>query len=294
MIRRSYLADTRRAQDRVSKVVTSTLKTDWGEVEYVDEGEGISVLLSHGIFGGHDNAVEIVETYVGPGFRTIGPSRFGYFGSTLPDGTAPAHQADAYLELLDRLELERVFVLGFSAGAPSAIQMALRHPHRLHGLILASAYLPGMARPLPSALRPLMSGALRWGFGWWLLKRWAPERLARIMGVPKGWPNTSDERLDSIRDSLFPTQPKRLGVVFDAIVSEPASNLFPLEEISVPTLLVHAADDRLAPYEHVPGTAARIPRAALVTVDTGGHLFLEHQAQVRELIASFIETTASQ
>jgi pimeloyl-ACP methyl ester carboxylesterase len=55
---------------------------------------------------------------------------------------------------------------------------------------------------------------------------------------------------------------------------------------------VHAADDRLAPYEHVPGAAARIPRAALVTVDSGGHLFLEHQAQVREVIASFIETTA--
>jgi hypothetical protein len=33
-------------------VVTSTLKTAWGEVEYVDEGEGIPVLLSHGIFGG--------------------------------------------------------------------------------------------------------------------------------------------------------------------------------------------------------------------------------------------------
>jgi hypothetical protein len=117
-----------RAQDRVSKVVTSTLKTDWGEVEYVDEGEGIPVLLSHGIFGGYENAVEIVATYVGPGFRTIGPSRFGYFGSTFPDGATPADQADAYLELLDRLELERVFVAGFSAGSPSAIQMAYAIP----------------------------------------------------------------------------------------------------------------------------------------------------------------------
>jgi pimeloyl-ACP methyl ester carboxylesterase len=36
-------------------------------------------------------------------------------------------------------------------------------------------------------------------------------------------------------------------VAFDALVSEPMWNEFPLEDIAVPTLLVHAADDRLAP-----------------------------------------------
>jgi hypothetical protein len=52
-------------------------------------------------------------------------------------------------------------------------------------------------------------------------------------------------------------------------VSEPASNTFPLEDIAVPTLLVHAADDRLAPYEHVPVAAARIPNLHFVTIRAG-------------------------
>ena len=77
-------------------------------------------------------------------------------------------------------------------------------------------------------------------------------------------------------------------MAFDALVSEPASNAFALEDIAVPTLLIHAADDRLAPYEHVPSAAARIPSARLVTIDSVGHLFLQHAHDVREASTAFI------
>jgi pimeloyl-ACP methyl ester carboxylesterase len=72
--------------------------------------------------------------------------------------------------------------------------------------------------------------------------------------------------------------PKHLGVVFDSLVSEPASNSFPLEDIGVPTLIVHAPDDPLANYEHAIKAAARIRGAQLVTIGGGGHLFLGHEA----------------
>jgi pimeloyl-ACP methyl ester carboxylesterase len=91
-----------------------------------------------------------------------------------------------------------------------------------------------------------------------------------------------------IRESLFPMQPKRLGVVFDTPVSEPACNRFPLQEITVPRLVVQATDDRLAPYQYAPKAATRIPGARLATIDAGGHLFLEHHAQVRQITATFI------
>jgi pimeloyl-ACP methyl ester carboxylesterase len=92
----------------------------------------------------------------------------------------------------------------------------------------------------------------------------------------------------AIRVALFPIRPKQLGVAFDALVSEPASNEFPLEDIRVATLLIHAADDRLAPYEHVPPAAARIPGARLVTITSGGHLFLQQAHKVREASTAFI------
>jgi pimeloyl-ACP methyl ester carboxylesterase len=284
----TFKAEMAQARQRVAATPSSAVTTRWGEIEYVDDGDGVPVLLSHGVLGGHDNTRALIDLWVGPDVRAIGPARFGYLGSTMPDHATPADQADTYAALLDHVELERVVVFGFSAGGPAAIQLALRHPERLHGLVLGSSYLPGMARPLPRLLHPVMRAAIGWERGWWLLKTYRPALLARIMGVPKGWDTTGDTDFLAIRDALFPIKPKQLGVAFDALVSEPASDRFPLEAISVPTLVVHAADDRLAPYEHVPPAAARIPDAKLVTIDAGGHLYLGHGVQARTAIRAFI------
>ena len=284
----TYGTEMRRARDRVAAAPSKTLTTRWGSVEFVDEGNGVPVFVSHGVLGGHDNIRDLTDLWIGHNYRAIGPSRFGYLGSTMPDNASPAGQADCYAALLDHLDLARVVALGLSAGGPAAIQLALRHPTRLHGLILGSSYLPGMARPLPRFLQPAMRAAVGWERGWWLLKRWQPALLARIMGVPKRWDTSDDADFHAIREALFPIRPKQLGVAFDALVSEPASNEFPLEDIRVPTLLIHAADDRLAPYEHVPPAAARIPGARLVTITSGGHLFLQQAHKVREASTAFI------
>jgi pimeloyl-ACP methyl ester carboxylesterase len=150
-----------------------------------------------------------------------------------------------------------------------------------------------MAKPLPGLVTAAGRRGIGWERGWWLLKQYRPQLLARIMGVPAGWDPSDDAFFLTVRESLFPVRRKRQGVAFDGFVSEPMSNTFPLEDIHVPTLLVHAADDPLAPYEHAPKAAARIPGARLVTVPVGGHLFLQHQAEVRQAAQLFIaECTA--
>ena len=206
------------------------------------------MFVSHGVLGGHDNVRHLVDLWFGSRYRAIAPSRFGYLGSAIPVRATVADQADVCATLLDHLGLDRVVMCGFSAGGPAAIQFALRHPERLHALALGSSYLPGMgARAMPHFLHPMLRAITGWERGWWLLKRYRPNLLARIMGCPKGWDTVSDTDFLAIRESLFPVAPKRFGVVFDAAVSKPASNDFPLEHIGAPTLLVHAADDRLAP-----------------------------------------------
>jgi pimeloyl-ACP methyl ester carboxylesterase len=286
----------REARRRVSAVAAAAaIDTGWGTLVYVDQGDGVPVFLSHGVFGGHDNVRDLVDLWFGTHYRAIGPARFGYLGSAMPKGATVADQADAHAALLDHLELERTVMCGFSAGGPSAIQFALRHPDRLLGLILGSSYLPGMgARTVPPAVHPLVRAVAGWERGWWLLKQYWPTRLARIMGVPRGWDASRDPDFSAIRTSLFPVTPKRSGVAFDAVVSEPASNSFPLEDIRAPTLLVHAADDRLAPYECVPPAAARIPGARLVTIEAGGHLFLEHAPDVRQATTAFLRDILGQ
>jgi hypothetical protein len=92
-------------------------------------------------------------------------------------------------------------------------------------------------------------------------------------------------------DGLFPIRPRREGAVLDAVLTNPDVERYPLEELAVPTLIIHAADDTLAHYETAPRAAARIPGARLVPIDRDGHLFAGREAVVRQKIGAFIGVT---
>jgi 2-hydroxy-6-oxonona-2,4-dienedioate hydrolase len=107
-----------RAWQRINSVPARRLETRFGTIEHADEGEGVPLLVCHGVLGCHVDAVDgWWADLAGPGFRVIGPSRFGYFGSTLPKGATPADQADAYALLLDRLGVDRAVVSRSRPGA---------------------------------------------------------------------------------------------------------------------------------------------------------------------------------
>jgi pimeloyl-ACP methyl ester carboxylesterase len=285
----SYAEHIRRAEERLSSFERKTVDSAWGTIEYAERGSGIPLLVSHGIGGGFDACVVTAEVWAGEGLHVIGPSRFGYFGSSLPTGANPALQADAFAGLLDALEIGRAAVLGFSAGGPPAIQFALRHPERTLSLVLASAHLPTSPYvKLPAALyRTVFSERL-----FWLLKTLAPGRLARIMGVPKGFRATAEEwkSIRYLMDGLFPIRPRREGMVLDGILTNPDVERYPLEEIAVPTMIIHSADDTLAHYETAPRAAARIPGVRFVTIDRGGHLFVGREEIVRKEVGEFIRS----
>ena len=100
----TYREDMRRAWDRINSFPTQRLETRLGTIEYADQGDGSPLLVSHGVLGCHvDTVGSWWADLSGPAFRVIGPSRFGYFGSTLPKEATPADQADGYALLLDHV-----------------------------------------------------------------------------------------------------------------------------------------------------------------------------------------------
>jgi pimeloyl-ACP methyl ester carboxylesterase len=102
----------------------------------------------------------------------------------------------------------------------------------------------------------------------------------------------NEETMASIRELLFPLKPRRDGAVFDGFVPNLAADRFPLEELTVPTLILNARDDHLAPYRFAVEAASRIPAAKLVSIDTGGHIFMGHGNEVREAIQAFVRAAA--
>jgi pimeloyl-ACP methyl ester carboxylesterase len=197
--RMTYATEMSRARARVAAMPSNTLTTRWGPVEFVDEGSGVPVFVSHGVLGGHDNIRDLTDLWIGCDYRAIGPSRFWYLGSAMPDNANPADQADCYAALLDHLGLKRVVALGLSAGGPAAIQLALRHPPRLHGLIRAGN---GQAAASVSAA----GDARRRRLGTRLVAAQAMAACAARppMGVPKRWDTNHDADFLAIREALFP------------------------------------------------------------------------------------------
>jgi pimeloyl-ACP methyl ester carboxylesterase len=281
--RRDIEAARRRLADRECRVFRDPR---FGDIEYTEWGDGPPMILSHPLLGGFDAGTGLAETYIGGGRRFVAPSRFGYLGSSLPPGATPADQADAYASLLDSLGTDRVAVFGYSGGGPSAIQFALRHAERTTALILMASALPGKAGAPPKPVAQAFFGSNRL---FWILKSYAPSLFARILGMPKGFRPTPEERrrIEQIAESFFPIRPRKRGVLFDLYVSNPDVQTYPLEEISVRTLIINARDDGLSAYENALRASGRVRRAKLVAVDRGGHLLLGSETRIREEIAAF-------
>ena len=126
----------------------------------------------------------------------IAPSRFEYLGTPIPAVTSPAAQADTHVALLSVLEIDKAVVVGVSAAARSAIELALPHPDRVSALILIvpGAYAPAYAPESPVVVEGSRGSALAFwlvnagaDFAWWATEEVAPSVLIRFLGVPPEW-----------------------------------------------------------------------------------------------------------
>lgn len=285
-----YRREMKACQARWDAFDRTVITTRFGNIEYADIGTGEPILLSHGIYQGCNGAL-LFRDYV-PERRIIAPSRFGYLGSTLPSGATPADQADAYVALLDQLNIAEIDVIGSSAGTTSALQLALRHPERVSRLVVLSGNLPGTAT---AVAQPSWARFVDRQIPVWIIKTLAPSTMRYKSGVPRRFPLTAedDEAVTAFLNSMFPITPKLAGVLFDAFISNADVNSYPLESIRVPTLVIHTRDDPMIRYDSAAQAAHRIPGARLVGLQSGGHLMLGQTPAVRTELAAFLTRTAA-
>jgi pimeloyl-ACP methyl ester carboxylesterase len=73
----------------------------------------------------------------------------------------------------------------------------------------------------------------------------------------------------------------------------PTLTNYPFEDITVPTLGVHAVDDPLASYKDARSMVARIPGSHWVAVERGGHIFIHNDEHALAEIAAFLTSSTA-
>jgi 3-oxoadipate enol-lactonase len=208
--------------------------------------------------------------------RGVGRSRaFSYAYTT-------AAMADDTATVLDAVGVERAHVYGISLGGMVAQVLALRHPERVRSLVLGATSPGG-----PRAVRPTAEVTAFFR----RRPRMAPEEAA-WESVPINYgPRCRAKHFERIEEDVA----QRLAYPF----SERAyrAQLFAaawhnclgaLSRITVPTLVVHGALDRVVPAANAHLMAERIPGARLRILEGVGHLYPTEEPSADRQIARFL------
>jgi len=172
--------------------------------------------------------------------------------------------------LMDSLSIPKAHMVGASMGGMIAQNLAGRHPDRVQSLvsIMSSSGDPGLPPGKPEAMAAIMQprpdntdreSAIQRGM-----------KILQIVGSP-GFPSSEAEMRAKVGAAFDRSYyPAGVGRQFAAIMAD-GSRVALLKNISVPTLVLHGADDPLVPVEAGKHTAAQISGSKLTVIPGMGH-----------------------
>lgn len=242
------------------------IRTPLLSVAYEQSGpnDGVPVLLLHGFPYSPASYDEVAAIINAAGYRTIVPYLRGY-GSTrfLSDDTMRSGQQAALgqdlLDLMDALEIEKAVVAGYDWGGRAACIASALWPERIQGLVSCTGY---NIQDLPNATRPVSpehearlwyqyyfhtergKNALtqnRDGLARLLWKMWSPSWDFDDATFAKSLQAFAN---DDFVDVVLHSYRHRTGSVpGDPRYAEIEAQLAAQPAISVPTIVLHGADD---------------------------------------------------
>jgi pimeloyl-ACP methyl ester carboxylesterase len=232
-----------------------TIKLGEIELELYEGGSGPPLLFLHGGGGLVPNAPFIER--LAEKYRIIAPVHPGFGQSGLPIWIDSVDDfAHIHLELIERLKLSNILLMGHSIGGWAAAELATKTTHRIEKLVLIA--------PVGIKVGPT-------------------DRL----DVPDIYA-MSDAQLDGLlySDPKFRPDPAKMTdaellirarnrqtlalVVWEPYMHNPKLK-HRLHRIDRPTLLIRGAQDGLVSADYTAAYAGLIPGAKLVTIDNAGH-----------------------
>ena len=148
--------------------------------------------------------------------------------------------------------------------------------------------------PLPSILQAIYPFMLRSDFIPWLYYALAPNAVFQANGVSRAllakikFDQDKMRLLDALYHTTFPSTLRSKGMINDMqqLTNFP---IYPIERISVPTLVAHAVNDPIIPFKLGEFSASTIPNAHFLKLNDGGHFTsVTHREEIMPFIKEFL------
>jgi 3-oxoadipate enol-lactonase len=257
----------------------SIAKVDSIQLYYEEHGSGDPLLLIMGLAA--DSMAWLFQVpELSKHYRTIVFDNRGVGRSSKPAGPYTIGQmADDTAGLLDTLGIVRTHVVGVSMGGMIAQELALRHPQRVRGLVLACTYPEPDAdieRQRQFSVEQLGGKVSAGGDVQIDLKALDPMAFFQQL-LPLAF---NQEFIEKELPKIMPLFAGALqyGFSMEAILGQVAAVMSHkatdrLHQVKSPTLVITGDADRLVPPANSEVLAKHIPGARLVKVPGGSHGF---------------------
>jgi len=227
------------------------------------------LLLIHGAGGSHLDWPRQLRRFDPLGSCAIDLP--GHGRSPGPARSTIGAYADVVLSLIKALDLSEVILVGHSMGGAVALDIALRRPEEIAGLILVAT---GARLRVNEALMDLVDSNFNSAVDHVVANTWGPNAEAN-----------SVRQASQLMRSCAPD-----SLRLDFTACNEFDIMSRLGDIALPTLVLVGTEDRMTPPKFGHYLAGHIPQAEFVSVDGAGHMLaLERPQSVSETIAGFIE-----
>lgn len=276
----------------------STVTIHGHELSYFDGGSGPAVLFIHGILGSYAQWSHLIDR-MDETQRVIVPDLFGHGESAKPVGdySLGAH-AGTMRDLLDRLGIDRVTVVGHSLGGGIAMQFYYLFPERVDRLVLISsgglgrevnavlrsATLPGAELVLPVIASEWVRGGLESAGRAASRVGWRPGK--DLTAIWQGFSSLGDR--ESRRAFLATTR----AVIDPGGQTVSAHDYLP-DVVPPPTMIVWGTRDRMIPAWHAIKAQRSIPACRVELFEGAGHFpHLDDPDRFADLLRDFVAETS--
>lgn len=240
------------------------------------QGEGFPLLCLHG-HPGSGSSMSVFTKHYSRRFQTIAPDLRGYGSSRTQANFSMNEHLDDLESLLDGLGVACCLVLGWSLGGILAMELALRFPQRVSGLILvATAARPFGNHPPISWEDNLYTGVAailnRLQPGWqWNIDTFGKRSLFRYL-IQQHTPSTYQYLAEDAMSAYFKTSSAATNALNTALKAG-YNRVDDLSQIQCPSLVLAGEEDRHITVASSRQTAQNLPNSQFLSYPNTAHLF---------------------